>query len=198
MNYIRQKNLTNREVLPKYEDIIFRKLRWYAYINTMRSESKLLDKIEQIYGKKDKEGKLMRDKKGRLIKPISIILGDWSDNGRLKYISTPGDKLRRKLRERFNVFMMDEYKTSQLSYVTEEKCKNLTVPLKIKNPLDPSTFVMSRKELHAVLTYQNDVGQVCINRDKNAVLNMRKLVRNYIKNRERLVNFSRYKNNPQK
>ena len=44
------------------------------------------------------------------------------------FISTPNIALKRKLKERFNVYNIDEYRTSCLNYKTEEPCNNLYLP----------------------------------------------------------------------
>ena len=41
------------------------------------------------------------------------------------FISTPNLSLKRKLKERFKVYNIDEFRTSCLSYETKDLCKNL-------------------------------------------------------------------------
>lgn len=41
------------------------------------------------------------------------------------FISTPNLGVIRKLKERFGVYIIDEFRTSCLHYKTEERCENL-------------------------------------------------------------------------
>ena len=68
MEYLSVKNLANETLFKYYEEEFIRKLQLRTYINTQRSESKLINNIKKIYGK-DSEGK----KDGREIK---LIYGD--------------------------------------------------------------------------------------------------------------------------
>ena len=108
------------------------KLNWYAYINRKRSEDNLLNKIEEVYGKN----------------PI-IFIGDWSIGKQMRhFISTPNLSLKKKLQERFEVYNVDEFRTSKISYKTKEICKNLYL-------LDPVTAVdkkQVKRKMHSILT----------------------------------------------
>ena len=155
IKYIKKKLETNNEVLDKYNDIKFRKYKWYSYINTKRAKDNLLNKIENTYGKN----------------PI-IIIGDWSIGKQMAhFISTPNITLKRKLRERFKVYNIDEFRTSCLNYKTEEKCDNLWLP--------GSDNKMYKK--HSILTYKMENNRLgCINRDKNGCQNIKKLFNSYM------------------
>ena len=68
------------------------------------------------------------------------MYGDWSQGKQMRnFISTPMIGLKRKLRERFKIYNIDEFRrkrlvrfnsprTSCLNYKTETKCKNLYLP----------------------------------------------------------------------
>ena len=60
-NYIKNKLEINKKVIDKYFDERFRKYKYYTFINTKRTEDRLLNKIEEKYSSKHK-----------------IIIGDWS------------------------------------------------------------------------------------------------------------------------
>ena len=96
-------------------------------------------------------------------KPI-LIFGNWSANKNMKHmISTPGVGLKRFLLRHFKAYDIDEFRTSILNYKTKERNENLYLPGKGK--------------IHSVLTYKMENGRIgCINRDKNAVYNMREIV----------------------
>ena len=165
--YIKNKLELNRELSSLYTPQIFRQYRWYSYINRKRSEDNLLNHIEKTYGKDAK-----------------IVIGNWQNgNYQLKnMMPTPGISLLRKLNERFEVFLIDEFRTSCLHHKTEQKCENLYLP-------DRNGQL---RKIHAVLTYQMENGRNgCINRDKNAVLNMRKIVRCYLEGLPRPLRYQR-------
>ena len=99
-NYIEEKNKINSEVMSLYEDEKFRRYKFYAYINKKREDDNMLNMIENKYGK---------DKK------IQIIIGDWSVGKQMRnFISTPNLGIKRKLQERFEVYNIDEFRTSCL------------------------------------------------------------------------------------
>lgn len=201
-NYIAQKTKINSLLFDKYSDIKFRQYRWYGYINRKRCEDNMLNLMERTYG---------RDK--------LFILGDASLGKQMRgMLSTPNIRLSRRLKERFKVFHIDEFRTSCLHYRTEERCKNLyyideikrdrlrlqlTELLKFKRTesntkkmdyiesyLNSST-VTSRK-LHSVLTYKMENSRLgCINRDNNAVNNIKKLFTYYIDEDDRPLRYRR-------
>ena len=89
--YIKKKTEVNSKLFAKYENMYFRKLKWFSYLNTKRSEDNPLNRIEKTYGKN-----------------IVIVLGDCSENfKRVKFLSTPNIALKRKLKERFEVYPLN-------------------------------------------------------------------------------------------
>ena len=164
--YIQLKLNVYKEVKEEYSAFIFRQYKWYGYINKQRTYDNLLNKIAKVYGK-----------------DAVLIMGDWSANGNMKgRVSTPGISLKRKLAEKFKVFNLDEFRTSCLHHKTEEKCDNLMVTSKDG----------IKRSIHSVLTYKNEnKGYGCINRDKNSVNNMKKIVSSYLLNKERPLKYRR-------
>jgi hypothetical protein len=161
------KKISTNEVLYKlYQNNKFRQYKWYAFINKKRTEDNMLNKIEKTYSKDS-----------------IIIIGDWSIGKQMKnFISTPNLSLKRKLRERFKVYDIDEYRTSCLNYKTEELCKNLYLPDKTKK----------ERKMHSILTYKmENKRNGCINRDKNGCKNIQKLFNYYMKNNERPEKYKR-------
>lgn len=164
--YVYIKNQINDILLPQYEAKIFRQHRWYGYINRERAYAKLLDRLEKAYGKE------------------SIMLyGDWSIGQQMRnFISTPNSTLRGKVRKRFATLEFDEFRTSCLSSRTHERCENLEV-------LDKTG---KSRELHSVLTYQmENKRKGCINRNRNAVENMRYITIYQLLYGERPIEFRR-------
>jgi hypothetical protein len=164
--FIDNKISINKELYKLYQDKKFRQYKWYAFINKKRTEDNMLNKIENAYGKDS-----------------IIIIGDWCIEKQMKnFISTPNIGLKRKLKERFKVYNIDEYRTSCLNYKTEEPCNNLYLPDK-KN---------KTRKIHSILTYKMENNRLgCINRDKNGCKNIQKVFEYYMKNNERPENYRR-------
>ena len=156
--YIKNKIQVNTLILKKYFDNRFRKYKWYSYINKKRAEDNLLNKITNAYSKDH-----------------IIIIGDWSIGKQMSnYISTPNIRLKRKLKEKFKVFNIDEFRTSCINYKTEELCNNLYLQFNNKN-----------RKMHSILTYKMENKRLgCINRDKNGCNNIKKLFNCYLSSKE--------------
>jgi len=163
--YIKERNNIMMDMFNKYSDVKFRKLKWYSYINTKRTEDNLINKIKKTFGE-----------------DIIIFYGDWSIGKQMaNFISTPNLSLKRKIAEHFSVYNIDEYNTSKLSNVTFNECENLIVKDKFGN----------FRELHSVLTYQKEITETesepkilvkChINRDNNSSKNMMYIINFYLK-----------------
>ena len=155
--YIKQKLEVNDKVVDLYnKNNKFIQYKWYSFINKKRTEDNLLNKIEKEYSKEH-----------------IIIIGDWSIGKHMSnFISTPNLTLKRKLKERFKVFNIDEYRTSCLNYKTEKRFENLILP----SPITGKNYKM-----HSILTYKMENNRLgCINRDKNGCYNIKKLFYSYI------------------
>ena len=152
--YIKNKIEANKILTEKYFDKRFRQYKWYSFINKKRAEDNLLNRIESVYSADHK-----------------IIIGDWSIGKQMSnFISTPNIRLKRKLKERFEVYNIDEFRTSCIHYKTEKKTENLFLKIDYK-----------KTKMHSILTFQMENTRLgCINRDKNAVYNIRKLFNCYI------------------
>jgi len=167
--YVAKKLQINNEIVPLYRDLKFRKYKWYAYINKKRTEDNMVNKIANKYSKDH-----------------IIVIGDWSIGKQMRnFISTPNLTLKRKLQQTFKVYNIDEFRTSCLSYKTEEVCDNLY--LKFKN--DPK---QKNREMHSILTYQMENKRIgCINRDKNGCKNIQKVFKCYMETGERPERYKR-------
>jgi hypothetical protein len=98
-NFINKKNELNKQLLDMYKEDIFRKYKWYGYINRKKAETDLVRDIKDNFGK-----------------DITIIMGDWSDKlkstpSRIKYMTTPNLGLKRKINEYLDVYNIDEFRT---------------------------------------------------------------------------------------
>ena len=172
--YITAKSKANEMLVPLYQELKFRQYKWYSYINKNRAEDNMVNKIIKKYSKDH-----------------IIIIGDWSIGKQMRnFISTPNLNLKRKLQEQFRVYNIDEFRTSCLSYKTEEVCENLYLKFK-KDPKQ------KERKIHSILTYQMENNRKgCINRDKNGCKNIQKVFNSYMETGERPHKYRReYKNN---
>ena len=137
----------------------FRKYEWHSYINKLRTQDKLANCIKNFLTTKKED------------KPI-LTFGDWSANYNMKgLISTPGIGLKRYLASKFKVYDIDEFRTSKLNCKTGNVNGNLYLPDKEGKS----------HKIHSVLTYKMENNRLgCINRDKNAVYNMKEIVKSIL------------------
>ena len=165
-NFIKYKNMINEKLFDKYNNEVFRKYKWYGFLNRRKTETKIIREIKKIFG---------RD--------TIVLHGDWGAKSAQKgNLSTPNIGLKRKLGNQITVYNLDEYKTSKLNYKTEEECDNLYLP-------DKNNVI---RKIHSVLTYKMENAQIgCMNRDKNAVNNMIKIVKYYFEHKKRPEKYSR-------
>ena len=164
--YIKEKLKVNDAITKLYQNEKFRQYKWYSYINTKRTDDIMLNKIENKYGK-----------------DIKIIIGDWSIGKQMRnFISTPNLAIKRKLNTRFEVYNIDEFRTSCLNYKTEELCNNLYLPDK-RN---------IERKMHSILTFKmENKRKGCINRDKNGCKNIQKVFNHYIETGQRPEKYKR-------
>ena len=191
------------KVKEQYDIEKLEQMKWYSYINMVRHEKELVKHIKSEFGE-----------------DVELVIGDWSKGNCIRYKSTPNIGLKRKLAEHFKVYQIDEFRTSIMHNIHGEKCEHLVVPLtkkdkekiekrklkyeqltKVKKKTKKKPIVQpdrENKELHAVLTYKNVIDKMtskslsgCINRDKNSVLNMIKIVSHLITHGERPDLFKR-------
>jgi hypothetical protein len=165
--FIKNKNKINSMLFEKYNKEIFRKYKWYGFLNRKHTETKMIREIKKTFGKN-----------------AIIFYGDFGfkTNCHKGNISTPNNRLKRLIGKQIKLYNLDEFRTSKLNHKTEEVCENLYLP-------DANEVI---RKLHSVLTYKMENGQIgCINRDENAVNNMIKIVNHYLDKKERLLKYRR-------
>lgn len=153
-----------------YKNKIYRKFKFYTYINTQKSDDKMVKEIKEKY----KEN-------------ICLAYGDWSSgsNQMKNYIPTKRIGLRRMLEKNFKVVLVDEYLTSK----TCNACKEETYhPIKHKNPRPKKEGLI---EVHTLLRCKNNNCNKYWDRDTNASLNIREIVVNHINGKERPLQLRR-------
>jgi hypothetical protein len=165
-DYIKNKNQINTILMESYKEEKFRKYKWYSYINKKRSFNNLVNEIKGTFGE-----------------DIIMVYGDASVGVSMRhFISTPNIGIKRRLKENFKIYSIDEFRTSQLNHKTEEINENLFI--KDKKGI--------KREKHSILTYKMENKRLgCINRDKNAVKNMLKLTNYYMEHKERPYKYKR-------
>ena len=170
-----------------YQDPKLNKLKWYSFLNEKRSETNLVNKIKNKFGK-----------------DAVLILGDWSMNkSGIKSISTPNKKNEKLLKKNFLTFELNEFRTSIIENKSGLKCENLIKKmdykkmcikeiynlekLKEKN-LKKYNKKMKDKKIHKILICKTSSKCVkYINRDLNAVKNMCLIVSSYILNNKKPI-----------
>ena len=105
--YIRDKLRINKLLKCEYVwSEYYNKLKWFSYINKQRHEANLINKLKNTFGEE-----------------AVFIIGDWSDSGKLKFISTRIG-IKRKLAQHFDILSINEFNTSKLHHKPEVECEN--------------------------------------------------------------------------
>ena len=69
-NYIKMKNEINYNVYKHYQQEVYRKLKWYGYINRQKSEDRMMNQFEKLFGKAE---------------DTIICIGDWEQKKQIKF-----------------------------------------------------------------------------------------------------------------
>ena len=169
--YIKKKVEVDEIIMKLYQDLYFRKLKWRRCINTRRSEDKFLNNIKKIFGED----------------PL-LAYGDFSSgNHHMKGVyPSMGNGLRSKIWKWYDIFMVNEYMTSQLCC----KCEKKLVNFRDKN----------NEKVHRLLVCPDCITSGSeskktsyINRDMNACINIIKVAKSILETGERPLNFRRKK-----
>ena len=159
--YIEEKTKVDDEVRGFYEKELYRKLKWRKKNYRRKSEDKFLNRIEETYGKKEE---------------LLLCYGNWSNSKQMKGIMpTMGVGLRRIIGKKFNVVLVDEFRTSKL-------CSKCYGELEHYN------------NLHRVLVCRGCKGSgseiknsTFMNRDMNACMNMLDISKSLILQDKKLI-----------
>ncbi len=149
--YILKRNTILNTLVEKYEDEKFRRLRFHAYINKTRARDNLVNNIKKFLGPNSK-----------------LVVGNCNSKSLKHTEPVPGINLKRYLAKHFKTYDIDEFRTSIVCSKTNGRCDNLY----LKN-IENNKY----EKIHSVLTFKMENGKMgCINRDRNAVLNMNKII----------------------
>jgi hypothetical protein len=167
--YLKEKTILNDKLKDFYQKELFRKMKWRTWVYGRKSEDNFLNRIEDTFGYKD---------------DILLCYGDWSNNKQMKYIMpTKGVGLRRIIKKKFDVVLIDEFRTSKLC----SKCYN---------------ELSNYKHIHRLLVCQGcnksngseSKNVTFMNRDMNACMNMIYLSNEWINKKVRPEMFNRTSN----
>ena len=178
--YITKKNETNDILNKHYEQSLFRKLKLNSFINTQKSESKMVKNLKNKFDP-------------MLTNNIMIVMGDYDKGNNNMKNKEPiiCKKFRRIFKNaRVETYLINEYRTSKLCNECHEELEKFMIreshkPIKYKNK--------ETELVHGLLRCQSvkHECEVYHNRDKNAVQNMLNIVKSIFETGKRLTVFSR-------
>ena len=163
--YIQSKNRTNYILFGFYAKQLFRKLKFGRYINTKRSEIKMISNFQKIFGNPDE---------------VVICIGDWEQKKQMKFKEpTLGKGMRTLFRKNnYNVFLVDEFRTScKCSNCNGGVCEKFRIR---KNPKPKKDDI---RLVHGLLRCKSGCG--LWNRDRNGSSNIYKIAETSINKLDR-------------
>jgi hypothetical protein len=176
--YITQKNKLNYLLYSHYEKTLFRKLKLNKYINTQKSESKMLNNFCKKFGKPDN---------------IICVMGDFDKgNNHIKGVEPVICKKFRKIFRNagYKTYLINEFRTSKLCNCCHNEIEAFMTRLSHK----PKDHKNGKKILvNGLLSHKENKHECEIihNRDKNAVQNMLYIVKHIFDTGRRPEAFSR-------
>ncbi|ATZ80148.1 DNA polymerase domain-containing protein [Bodo saltans virus] len=176
--YVSKKNEINKILNEHYAQKVFRKLQLNIFINTQRSESKMIQNFIKVFGNPE---------------DTIFIIGDYDKGSYNMRGKEPAicKKFRRIFKnDGFMTFLINEFRTSMLCNECCEELEKFHKRLSHK----PKLFKEGKSELvHGLLRCQSvkHECEVIHNRDKNSVQNMLNIVKSIFETGFRPKKFSR-------
>ncbi len=178
--FIHEKDKIKQEISKYYigdeQYVDFRREKLIKYIYTKKTYARLIQNIKKTYGN-----------------DVVIVIGNWGRNPNIKHCApTPGIGLKRILAKHFELFEIDEFRTSMLFHETDKKCSKFYV-----NTEKDTTKPPVMEKVHYVLVGDsvdkktNRPIRVCLNRDRNGVMNIRKIARSILETGQRPLAYTR-------
>ena len=164
-NYLIEKNKLNLLLFSHYEKTFFRKFKLNRYINTQKSESKMIKNFTKKFGEPN---------------DIIIAMGDYDkgNNNMNGLEPTICKKFRNIFKNAgFRTYLVNEFRTSKLCNC----CHHEIEPFMIRQSNKPNDIKVNKKiTINGLLSHQEDKQkcEIIHNRDKNAVQNMLNIVKN--------------------
>lgn len=179
VEYCKKKNEVNRKLFDHYKQFIFRKFKLNIFINTQKSESKMVRNFENKFGKSNE---------------CIIVMGDYDKKDGFKGKEpTICKKIRKIFRNhKYIVYLINEFRTSKICHKCH--CENETfIERESHKPkdIDPETGKGKLIEVFGCLRCKNAKCKMIQNRDKNATLNMYNIVKNIFEGKGRPKIFCR-------
>ena len=168
--------IINRKLAIHYCNQLYRKLKFYSFLNTKKSENNMIKNFKHKMGSN---------------KNITVVVGDYSCHStNLKgTIPVPSKKIINIFkRAQYDTFIIDEYNTSKICHY----CNNELCAFKHRNSRNPKYKNKTRLvSVHGLLRHPTEVPQcqIICNRDKNAVSNMLKILKHIVKYKEKPLVF---------
>lgn len=179
LTYCISKNKVNSVLFEHYQQKLFRKLKFNRYTNTQKSEHKMITNFENKYGKPNE---------------CIIVIGDYDKTEHRKGKEpTICRRIKKIFRQYgYDVYLINEFRTSKLCNHCEEECEKF-----LMRPSKKPRHVKSGKQLlcHGLVQCQSVNCKLIHNRDKNATLNMYKIVMEILAGRGRPVKYCRENKN---
>jgi hypothetical protein len=163
-NYLIEKNKLNLLLFSHYEKTFFRKFKLNRYINTQKSESKMIKNFTKKFGEPN---------------DIIIAMGDYDkgNNNICGLEPTICKKFRKIFKNAgFRTYLVNEFRTSKLCNC----CHHEIEPFMIRQSHKPNDIKVNKKiTVNGLLSHQEDKQkcEIIHNRDKNAVQNMLNIVK---------------------
>ncbi len=195
MEFVHKKNEVCNKVFDFYNKPLFRNINFRIYCREKQAEAELINNVKNTFSPNSKRP-TKRERKGgnkreQINKPITLMYGNWSrdtNNHMKNFFPTPNKWLRNLLATKFNIVIVDEFKTSCICSKTEKEIE------KHKYMMDGKM-----KECHKVLTISikntNPTGEaisrIFIDRDINGAKNILKIGKSWLKNKTRPEVFCR-------
>lgn len=175
IKYCKKKNKVNSKLFKHYRKTIFRKLKLNLYINTQKSESKMIKNFEKKMGKPE---------------DTIIVMGDYDRKNGFKGKEPTICKRIRKLfrNHKYDVYLINEFNTSKLCHKCENECDTF-LERESKKPSHKGELI----ECWGLKCCNNIKCKLIHNRDKNSCLNMLKIVKSIFAGKGRPKKYGRTK-----
>ena len=174
--FLHNKNIVNKDLFGAYQDTLYRKLKWYGYINRQKSESNMVNNFKEKVGNPEE---------------TIVIMGDFDKKSNMKGKEPAKIKgLRKVLRNGgYKVYLINEFRTSKLC----NKCCSEVENFKEKSDgyLEWSLVRCTNVDCRPESMQNNLDARRIYNRDQNACMNMLKIVKNLIRNGVRPIEYCR-------
>jgi hypothetical protein len=173
VKYIKVKNKINYLLIDHYSTYIHRKLKFNRYVNTQKSESKMIANFRNKYGDP---------------KDVIVIMGDYDKEKNMKGKEPTICKKLRKIfrKEKYNLYLINEFRTSKLC----NKCSNENENFLRRDSNDPK-HKSKQILVWGLVRCKNVKCKLIHNRDINACKNMLKITKSIFETGERPKEYCR-------